>query len=106
LLNPSRLDHRRVLETQFGGMTDQVFTYELFETTRNNLIDTVCKNMTEQDRSFLRNFFWGEPSWFSYDFSNFPGIQWKLLNINKLKKLNPAKHKLQLKALDKVLESL
>lgn len=106
LLNPSRFDHRRVLEAQFGGMTDQIFTYEIFEATRNELIDTVRKSMTDQDRSFLRSFFLGEPSWFPYDFGKFPGVQWKLLNINMLKKLNPAKHKLQLNVLDDVLASL
>jgi predicted nucleotidyltransferase component of viral defense system len=106
LLNPSRPDHRRVLVSQFGGMTDQIFTYEMFEATRNKLIDAVRKSMTDQDRSFLRSFFLGEPSWFPYDFSKFPGVQWKLLNINMLKKSNPAKHKFQLNLLDDVLASL
>ncbi|MEI6750580.1 MAG: nucleotidyl transferase AbiEii/AbiGii toxin family protein [Bacteroidota bacterium] len=106
LLNPSRPDHRRVLESQFGGMTDLIFTYEMFEATRDKLIDAVRKSMTDQDRLFLRSFFLGEPLWFPYDFSKFPGVQWKLLNINMLKKLNPAKHALQLNVLDDVLASL
>ena len=103
LLEPSLPDHRRVLETQFGGMTDQPFTYEMFESTRNHLIDTVRKSVTDQERSFLINFTMGEPVWFPYDFSKFPGVQWKLLNIHKLRKENPAKHSILIGKLEKAL---
>lgn len=61
LLDPSLLDQRVVLETQFGGMTDQPFTYEMFETTRSLLIDKVRKGISDQDRSFLLSFAEGDP---------------------------------------------
>ena len=105
LLEPSRLDHRRVFETQFGGMTDRPFTYEMFEATRNQLIDIVRKGITEEDSSFLINFTMGEPVWFPYDFSNFPGVQWKLLNIHRLRKADPAKHRMQIEKLESALNS-
>ncbi len=106
LLNPSLHDHRRVLETQFGGMTDHSFTYEMFEATRNQLVATVRKGLSEHDRNILFSFASGVPSWETFDFSRFPGVQWKLLNINRLKKLNPTKHKIQLDKLVNTLSTL
>ena len=100
LLEPSLLDLRMVLETQFGGMTDQSFTYDMFEATRNQLIDIVRKGITEKERKFLISFSYGEPVWFPYDFSKFPGVQWKLLNIHRLRKANPAKHRIQIEKLE------
>ena len=55
LLEPSFLDLRRVLETQFGGMTDQSFTYDMFEATRNQLIDIVRKGITEEGNTFYED---------------------------------------------------
>ena len=104
LLVPSLLDQRGVLETQFGGMTDQPFTYEMFEITRDLLIDTIRKGFSDQDRSFLLSFTQGDPVWAAYNFSKFPAVQWKLLNINKLKKSNPAKHKMQVEKLENALK--
>ena len=103
LLEPSLLDLRRVLETQFGGMTDQSFTYDMFEATRNQLIDIVRKGITEEERKFLISFSYGEPVWFPYDFSKFPGVQWKLLNIHRLRKANSAKHRMQIEELEDLL---
>jgi predicted nucleotidyltransferase component of viral defense system len=103
LLNPTLIDQRRVLESQFGGMTDQHFSYEMFETTRNLLIETVRENLTSDDKDILLSFAEGNPMWTSQDFVKFPGVQWKLLNINKLKEMNPKKHNDQIKALEVIL---
>ena len=81
-------------------MTDQSFTYDMFEATRNQLIDIVRKGITEEERKFLISFSYGEPVWFPYDFSKFPGVQWKLLNIHRLRKANPAKHRIQIEKLE------
>lgn len=84
-------------------MTDQPFTYEMFETTRHQLIDTVRKGLSDHDRSVLFSFAKGDPAWAQYDFSQFPGVKWKLLNINLLKKSNPQKHQEQLEKLENLL---
>lgn len=50
--------------------------------------------MTEEDVSFLYSFEMGEPDWLnsSYaEFEKYPSVQWKLLNLQKLKKNNPRK---------------
>ena len=106
LLNPLLPDHRKALETQFGGMSDHSFTYEMFEATRHRLVDTVRKGLTDHDCTILLSFARGDPSWVSHDFSRFPGVQWKLYNINLLKNINPSKHKMQLDKLVNTLSTL
>jgi len=103
LLEPARLDQRRVLETQFGGMTDRFFTYEMFEETREQIIHQVRSRMKDQDRDLLVGFAEGEPEWGSYEYGRFPGVQWKLMNIRRLKQMNPDKHRSQVELLKNVL---
>ena len=75
-------------------MTDVPFTYEEFEQTRARLIQDVCALMTPADKSFLVSFEQGQPDWDGFDFGYFqeyPSIQWKLMNLRKLKRQNPVK---------------
>ncbi len=58
------------------------------------LLQDVCALMTPADQSFLVSFEQGQPDWDSFDFGYFqeyPSIQWKLLNLQKLKRQNPVK---------------
>ena len=50
--------------------------------------------MTPTDKSFLVSFEQGQPDWDSFDFGYFqeyPSVQWKLMNLQRLKRQNPAK---------------
>jgi predicted nucleotidyltransferase component of viral defense system len=91
---PNLIDQHDALANQFDGMTDVPFTYEEFEQTRAQLIQDVFALMTAADKSFLVSFEQGEPDWdnfvFSY-FKDYPSVQWKLLNLQHLKKQNPIK---------------
>ena len=91
---PTLIDQRDTMTNQFEGMTDIPFSYEDFEQTRAQLITDVCSLMTDADKQFLLSFEAGEPQWEGYEFEyfkNYPSVQWKLLNLVKLKKTNPAK---------------
>ena len=91
---PKLLDQRLAIVNQFEGMTDISFSYEDFEQTRAKLITDVRSLMTDGDKQFLLSFESGEPLWDGYEFEyfkNYPSIQWKLLNLTKLKRSNPAK---------------
>lgn len=96
ILDPTLLDQRSVLNSQFSGMTDMEFPYEKFESTRLMLIEKVRKLFTPDMAAALINFADSNPDWVAFPFQQFPGIQWKLKNIEKLKKQNPAKHREQL----------
>ena len=91
---PNLIDQRDALANQFEGMTDVPFTYEEYEEARTKLIADVNALMTPHDKAFLVSFEMAEPDWQSFDFPNFndyPSVQWKLKNLQKLKKQNPAK---------------
>ncbi|NDP20381.1 MAG: nucleotidyl transferase AbiEii/AbiGii toxin family protein [Paludibacter sp.] len=93
-LQPNPVNQEKALENQFKGMSDVPFDYSDFETTRNNLIENINKNLTYIDREFLLSFESGSPDWdkcCAGDLSSFPAIQWKLKNILTLKKKNPSK---------------
>ena len=77
-------------------MSDIPFSYEDFETIREKLIETVNSSLSDPDRSFLLSFKRGTPNWDLYPIAgleDLPAVQWKQLNIQKLMKDNPKKHK-------------
>ena len=88
------IDQREAMENQFAGMSDVPFTYDDFEATRTRLIADTKSMLTDEDKRFLISFEQGEPDWDSVEygyFAEYPSVIWKLLNLAKLKKENPAK---------------
>ncbi|MDR2843378.1 MAG: nucleotidyl transferase AbiEii/AbiGii toxin family protein [Candidatus Symbiothrix sp.] len=103
-LSPNLIDQQDALNNQFMGMTTIPFTYEEYEKTRITLINYVNKNLNNRDKAFLISFEEGIPEWEKTDYTTFkdyPSIQWKLLNINKLKSTNPSKHQLGVERIKK-----
>jgi predicted nucleotidyltransferase component of viral defense system len=92
IIRPNFQDQRSAHENQFSGMTDEAFSYEDFETTRERLVETVNAAFTEEDKVFLLTFKDLQPDWSIYDFQRFPSINWKLQNLQKLKSNNPVRH--------------
>ena len=103
ILHPTLIDQRKTLVNKFKDMSAISFTYEDFKKARKNLIRTIPKHITDDDKEFILNFTKGEPNWMLYDFERFPSIQWKLKNINILKYRNPKKHELIIDQLQKTL---
>lgn len=91
IMSPNLTNQRPAFENQFSGMTTEKFTFEDFENTRLFLIEKIQSALTLQDKNFLLGFEQGNPDWEIYDFSMFPAVQWKLLNIQQLKTQNPRK---------------
>ena len=105
-LAPNRTDQSDTLEKQFSGMTNIPFTYSDFEETREKLIEFINTNLTNEDKEFLFDFEAGNSlsKHSEYqEFLKFPSVQWKQLNISKLKSNNPTKHKEGLEKLAKHL---
>lgn len=103
IIQPNLQNQQLALENQFAGMSEEVFTYEDYEATRNILIDAVQKSLTDYDKQFLLSFKNNTPDWSVYKFSQFPAVQWKLQNLQKLKADNPRKHALLYKKLETLL---
>jgi predicted nucleotidyltransferase component of viral defense system len=103
LLSPHPIDQSAVFESQFNGMTDSSFNYEEYQAIRDELIIKVNESLTQDDKEFLLAFSKGDPDWSKVDYSKFPAVKWKLLNINKLKIIDPQKYIEQVAALKQIL---
>ena len=106
LLSPVLKDQKLAFDNQFAGMTSVEFTYDDYEETRAVLINTIGKRLTDQDKKFFISFESGELDWELFPIpvlKNLPAIQWKLININKLKKANAKKHEQMVENLRAIL---
>lgn len=103
MLNPHLLDQRMAFENQFEGMSAIEFSYDEYEATRLQLIETIQVGLNESDKVFLKSFNSLEPDWSIYDFQAFPSVKWKLLNLEKFKTENPETYQQQLSELERIL---
>lgn len=104
LLKPNFSDQRSAFKTKFEGMTGHPFTYEDFETARVNLVRRVNSLLSDWDKKFLISFTAGDPDWSIcpvQGLENMSAIRWKLQNLQKLRKQDPAKYSEMLKRLNK-----
>jgi predicted nucleotidyltransferase component of viral defense system len=101
MLNPNFLDQRIAFENQFEGMSTIAFSYDEYEATRLQLIETIQSSLNESDKAFLLSLNGLEPDWSIYDFQAFPSVKWKLLNLEKFKTENPETYQQQLSELGK-----
>ena len=95
LISPILKNQKSAFETQFAGMTSVEFSYEDYINTRNELIEIIKNKLSSDDKKFILSFEMGEPQWELFPIpvlKDLPAVQWKLININKLKKVNPNKH--------------
>lgn len=103
VIKPNFQDQRSAHANQFAGMSDEAFSYEEFEETREKLVEGVNTALTENDKAFLLSVKEVNPDWNIYDFQRFPSINWKLQHLQKLKTNNPKKHSEQLERLKEKL---
>jgi len=103
IIRPNFRDQRMAMLNQFEGMSTEEFTYGDFESTREKLVQEVHSSLSKNDKQFLLSVANAEPAWGLYDFEKFPAVQWKLLNLQKLKNNNPEKYRDQHNALKSVL---
>jgi len=87
LLDPARKDIRRIYEGEFAGMAVEEMVYEDLIEARETLVETLKKDLTNDEKTFLVSLKEGEPKWrlMGIDgIERFPAIQWKLTNIRKI----------------------
>lgn len=105
-LQPNEIDQMDALEKQFEGMSDIAFSYEDYKQSRLQLVKMVQEGLTMEDRKFLLSFEKGSPEWelcCAGDLSNYPSVQWKLLNIRNLQEHNIQKYEQGIKKLNDFL---
>jgi predicted nucleotidyltransferase component of viral defense system len=92
VLKPNFQDQRQAMANQFAGMTAEEFTYADYEAVRERLVKEVNNGLSESERQFLMGVKELSPDWSAWDYSEFPSVKWKLLNLEKLRSSNPSKH--------------
>lgn len=105
LLSPNPNNQEQAFNNQFQGMAQIPFNYQDFEMTREKMLEKIIKGLSSADINFLVSFTEAAPDWTHFDFSEYPAIHWKLLNIRKFKKESRIKFNEQLKKLKDVLAS-
>ena len=87
ILNPSFQDMRDVFENEFKEMVTENVSYEELCATRENLVSTLMKEITPEEKHFLVSVKEGVPRWDLLELKgveNLPAVKWKLLNIGKM----------------------
>lgn len=95
LLSPRPKDIRREFASDFAGMTSNEVTVEQLESVREVLFQELPASLDEAERRFLLSVKRIEPEWEILGLpgiERLPAIQWKLLNLSRLKKSNPKKY--------------
>jgi len=108
VLNPVMLDQTQSFVSQFKGMSQKDFSYSDYQEVRKRLFKEIISIFTKKDKEFLLSFVELKPDWSLFcekDLSEFPAIKWKMLNLEKLRTINPKKFKEQKESLEKVLSS-
>jgi predicted nucleotidyltransferase component of viral defense system len=106
MFKPNFQNQKEAFAGQFEGMALKPFSYTDFENTRERLVKEINSLLTENDKQLLLSFKLGNTDWNLVDIEklqHLPAVQWKLRNIQNLKKQNPEKHKLLVKNLEHVL---
>jgi predicted nucleotidyltransferase component of viral defense system len=93
LIDPSRKDVRRIYESEFAGMAAEEIEYADLIAARETLIETLKKELTDDEKAFLISLKEGQPRWNLMSLEGIeklPAIQWKLMNIRKMNKTKHA----------------
>lgn len=88
LIEPTRKDIAKIYESDFRDMTEEPVSLEELLKTRDRFITKLKKELTKDEKNFLISLKRGEPDWSLLEVSNIeklPALQWKLMNIKKMK---------------------
>jgi hypothetical protein len=104
LLRPQLKDISGVYEGEFRNMAEIDVPKDELEATRVQLIETINRSITEQERQFLLTFKKGTPDWTLLGLTGIeqlPAVRWKLHNLSNML---PSKHAEALAKLRDVLQ--
>lgn len=109
VLFPSTLSLEPAFTNEFSGMPREPIAPITLERIQQQLITELPRALTASHRDFLLSLVRAEPAWEKMPFKHLqrlPALQWKLLNLRKLKSRNPARFAAQHDELAARFESL
>lgn len=80
--------------SEFAGMTRDDVSLDALVQTQVHLINELPKRLRPHHKQFLLSLVQCDPAWELMPYAHLrelPALKWKLLNLNKLKKTNPAR---------------
>ena len=92
VLFPNRKPLEPAFTNEFSGMTREDIALEKLEHVQGQLLAQLPRALTSTHRDFLLSLVRAEPAWDLMPFAHLqqlPALQWKLLNLRKLKARNP-----------------
>ncbi|VDC19207.1 nucleotidyl transferase AbiEii/AbiGii toxin family protein [Pseudogemmobacter humi] len=95
LLNPNFIDLDQPYTKEFEGMTKARVSLDDLLATRERLVADIRSRLDEKARTFLLGLHDGASAFDAIErpqAADLPAVRWKLINLEKLKKDNPAKH--------------
>ncbi|KGJ07685.1 nucleotidyl transferase AbiEii/AbiGii toxin family protein [Paracoccus versutus] len=95
LLNPNFIDLDQPYTKEFEGMTKTRVSLDDLLETRKRLVAGIRSRLDEKARTFLLSLHDGIPDFDAIErprAADLPAVRWKLINLEKLKNDNPAKH--------------
>jgi predicted nucleotidyltransferase component of viral defense system len=98
VLFPKQLPLEPAFTNEFAGMTRNAVNLTVLEQTQARLLTELPRALSESHRDFLTSLVRGEPEWELMPFAHLqhlPALQWKLLNLRKLKFRDAARFKAQ-----------
>ena len=90
LLAPNRKDISEIYETEFKQMAEIDVPLEELEEARENLIQQINSQMTDNEKKFLLSFKNKTPDWNLLEMenvaaiANLPSVHWKMINLEKM----------------------
>lgn len=106
LLNPNPIDLTAAFDKEFVGMTTEFIPKDVLAHVRTRLINDVQSRLRGPVADFLRSLQAGTPDYAIIGLpatAQLPAVQWKSLNLSKLKAANPKKYDGQTGALESLL---
>ncbi len=107
LLNPNSLELDGPFRLEFEGMTRRAVSLDALIATRQQLSDDIKSRLDDRVQSFLLSLQDGEPDFAAICLphaAELPAVRWKVLNIQKLIRDNPTKHRAHRSALEDVFD--
>jgi hypothetical protein len=94
VLFPDKLSLEPAFSNEFAGMSRDPVALSTLERIQEQLIAELPRALTPSHRNFLLSLVCAEPAWALLPFKHLqqlPALQWKMLNLRKLKARNPAR---------------
>jgi predicted nucleotidyltransferase component of viral defense system len=106
LLKPSMANLDEAFLKEFEGMTNEPVSLDELKDVRKRLVGDLIAHLDDKAMQFLLSLHDAQPNFSAIGLPQaeaLPAVQWKLLNLKRLKERDPEKHALQRRAIEDIV---